>query len=582
MPSSEPIQTGEDGPVPSPPPPRVSIIAAPSTGDREESDVRTVGEEELSPTAESPTTGTVDTSTTETGEIPDEGENEGGGQEVAALPLSSGEQEEKSEDSNERGSAPAISETGNELVSNVNCCSNSERASPVLERIVTDQETASPCASSTCSPADQLTVQNQDENQDAVSLPALVIKAPASVIEPSHTSDVSQAVATSSMSSSGVSLSNQTEGEEDADDQVSLPSQMSSRSSRSPSTCEEKKRSRVGSRSPLFISLPAHYSSRDKRVIKGPSERFRSHPKGKGKGRKHLIVSLPLPLYWRRCQELNSRKSTVESSPLLVTPITPMVSKKHLKRDACSLHVQELTPSAENADSAKGKKDSSLPPVTLVVSYPLTSVVLSSASPSNIDKIHHSPLEKTIVPTFEVSSAEESSSQILANNGCDGNQEDTQLALRSYAALPVKSNCDHLLSSPERLSTRRMQIGGNPLERGGTLKSKMCLDFNLENLLSGKNTTAAPGEVEVSDSSPIPATYVDFLSPEDYSRDSKTTSSPHVVVIDLTQDSEESDVATGTGVASETSGVQVHSSGRDKEKQGRYNIIVWYSECSCI
>jgi hypothetical protein len=284
-------------------------------------------------------------------------------------------------------------------------------------------------------------------------------------------------------------------------------------------------------------------------------------------------VSLPLPLYWRRCQELNSReilKSAVESSPLLVTPITPMVSKKHLKRDVCSLHAQELTPSA---DSANEKEDpSSSPPVALVVSYPLTSVVLSSASlhvpttGSRPDKMHHSPSEKTIFPASDMSSAEESSSEIQTYSGRDGNQEDMQLPLCSYAALPLESNYNNLLSSPDRLSTRRMQIGGNPLESDGTLKSKMSLNFDQEKSLSGKKTPATPGVVEASDSSPIPATYVDFLSPEDYSCDSKT---PHVVMIDLTQESDESDVA--TGVVSDTSSVQDHSSEREKEKQGMHN-----------
>ena len=573
LPTSEPIQTREDNPVS--PPPTVSSIAVSSTSDREEADVRRVDEEQPSP-AESPTTCT---STTETRE---EGERESEALEVPALPVSSAEQEEKSEDSEERESAQAIPETGNELLSNVNCCSNSERASPVLERTVREQETVSPCAS-TGSLAD-IIVQNQDE--DVVSLPALVIKVPASFVDgaqPAHTNGEDQAV-DSSMSSNDVTLSNRTEEEGDTicdDDQASLkrqPSKESSRSSRSP--CEEKKRSRIGSRSPLFISLPAHYSSREKRVIKGPSERFRSHPKGKGKGHKCLVVSLPLPLYWRRCQELNSRKllnKAVESSPLLFTPITPIVSKKHLKGD---LLVQDHV---ENADSAKGKENSLLPPVSLIVSYPLTSLVLSSAQlatkGSNTDKIHTSVSAKMNFAVVEMSS-EESSSQILPYSGHGESQEDTQLALRSFTALPgslVKSNHNQLLlSTPERLSTRRVQIGGNPIGRDGALKSKKSLDFVLEKLSSGKKTltTCTPRVVEMSDYCPIPATYIDFLSPEDYTCESESSSSPHVVVIGSPQHSEGSGLS--TGVASDTVSIKQHSSERDKEKQGiiYYNIVV--------
>ena len=567
LPTSDPIQTRRDNPVASPP--TVRLNPAPYTSDREKADVRTVDEKQLS-RAESPTSCT---STTESGE---EGERESEALDVPALPVPSAEDEEKSEDSDEKGSAQAIPETDNELLSNVNCCSNSERASPVLERIVREQETVSSC-SSTGSLADEVIVQN--ENQDVVSSPALVIKVPTSFVDstqPAHTNDESQAV-DSFVSSNGAMLSNQTEGEGDTIcDDGGQPSKVSSRSSRSP--CEEKKRSRIGSRSPLFISLPAHYSSREKRVIKGPSERFRSHPKGKRKGDKRLVVSLPLPLYWRRCEELNSRKllkSAVESSPPLFTPITPMMSKKHLKRDVHSLRVQEQIPSPENADSAKEKENSSVPPVSLVVSYPLTSLVLSSADlatkVSKTDKIHTSVSAKMSFPVVEMS-CEKSCSPILADNGCGESQEDTQLALRSCTALPgspVKSSHNQLLlSTPERLSTRRMQIGGNLLEKDGAPKSKKSLGFVLEKLSSGENalTTCMPTVVEMGDYSPIPATYVDFLSPEDYSCDIESTSSPHVVVISSPQHSEGSGLS--TDVTSDNLSIKQHSSGRDGEKQG--------------
>lgn len=606
LPTSEPIQTNEDQPL-SPLPPTITMAS-----------VTTAPSKEQPLPAESPTAG-GGTSTTETGE---EREKESETVEAATIPVLPVEQEEgKSRESDDgRESAPAVPEMGSELLSNVNCCSNSERASPILDSIVQEQETASPCSSTTTtgSLADELNTQNQSQGVVSSESPSLVIKVPATFVEstqPALTNSENQAEGTSLLPSNGVPSSGQSGGEGVTpcdDDHGSLNGQLSEVSSRcsSRSPSEEKKRSRIGSRSPLFISLPAHYLPLEKRVIKGPSERFRSHTKGKGKGHKRLVVSLPITLYWRTCQELDSRKvlkSEAESLPPLVTPITPMVSKKHLKKDVCSLRAPEQMLGTENADSAKEKESLLSPSVPLVVSYPLTLLVVSSIGSKTDTTIHHSP---STFPVDKKSSAlaNESSGQILNSNGHDGNQEDTQLALRSYPALPaspVKSIFNHF-SSPERLSTRRMQIGGNPLEREG---SKNSLDFVLEELSSGEKkipaAAATTGAVEVSNYSPTLATCVDFLSPDDYTCEDGMASSPHVVVIGSPQDSEGSDLRVATVMAAgEVLSVHDHSSGRDGDKQGTctytctlhdvwcstmfiiQHIFAWFSikdcQCRCV
>ena len=181
----------------------------------------------------------------------------------------------------------------------------------------------------------------------------------------------------------------------------------------------------------------------------------------------------------------------------------------------------------------------------------------------------------------EVSGATDHS-QICTYDGHGGNQEDAQPALCSYHSIPaspVELDCNHLLSTPEILSIKRMQIGGNPSERDQTLKSKKKgLDFVLDKLTSREKVPAAtvPGEAEVSDYSPTQATYVDFLSSEDYTCVSETPSGPLVVVIGLPQHSEEKDVVTGVEI--EPSSVEDQSIGRDKETQGTLYVYV-YSVC---
>ena len=562
-PTSEPIEATMNNHVVSP-----DVTGAPSISEKEAAVMR---EEDKPLPVESPSI-----LATREGE---EDERESEALEAPRIPESPPEQEEKSEDSYERGSGQTTPEASNELLSNVNCYSNSERASPVRIVREQDEETASLCGSTSSVAHEVIT-----HNQDAYSPLSVESKVPASLadnIQPNCTNRENQAVDTC-ISPNGRTHQPEGEGDtisEDGASQASLVEQPSCISRSSSSPCEGKKRSRIGSRSPLFISLPAHYSSREKRVIRGPSERFRSYPK---KGRKRLIVSLPLPLYWRRCQELNSNKilrSVVESSPLLFTPITPMVSKKRLKRDTSSFCVHEGPPSPVNFDDAnkaseKEKEASTSLPMSLVVSYPLTSLTLPSANlaaeRSKTDKRHNSALVKTCIAVVEMSS-EECSSQILSYNGHGENEEDTQLPLRSYPALPgspVKSSHNQLLSTPERLSTRRIQIGGSPLESEVALKSKKSLGFILEKLSSTKETTATSGVMEMNDYSPTSATYVDFLSPDDYTCESTTTTSPHVVVVSSPQHSEESGLS--TAVASEMLNIKEHSFERDKEKEGVY------------
>ena len=517
---SEPIQATckVASPIVTPIPTDVHVTGVPSISEREAADI---GKEDTPLPAES--------SILAAREGEEEGERESEVVEVPPIPRSPSEQEEKPEDVDERGSAQVTPEASGELLSNINCCSNSERASPM--RIIRDQDAYSP-----------LPVVSE--------MPASLVDNPQLSCTNSENKDIHVDTCTSP---SGTA---QTVGEgdtidEDGDSQASLmeqPSQVSS------SSCEGKKKSRIGSRSPLFISLPARYSSRDKRVIKGPSERFRNHTK---RGHKQLVVSLPLTLYWRRCQELNSSKmskSVVESSPLLFTPITPMMSRKCLKRGISGPCVDD----DPNKPNEKEKETSMSPPTALVVSYPLTSLTLSSATlavkRSETDSTNCSALAKTSIAVVEIS-GDECSNQVLSCNGRGKNEEeDTQLALRLHPALlgsPVKSLHNQLLSSPERLSTRRrIQIGGNPLERGRALNSKRSLDFVVEKLSSGKKTATTPGVIEVSDYSPMPATCVDFLSTEDYTCESETATSPHVVVVSSPQPCEENGLAMGG--ASET------------------------------
>ena len=154
-------------------------------------------------------------------------------------------------------------------------------------------------------------------------------------------------------------------------------------------------------KSPLFVSLPAHYSKQyQKRIIKGPSGRYRSPPETRARSHGPLVVSLPLTFYWRRWEELNSARMLTDkgSLPCLTTQTT-----KPNEVDTSGL--------AKSQEARRGEEKQA--PSSLIVSFPFTSILPQSTYPvmstEETNKIvkqdgkdHLVAAEKTDIPVVEV------------------------------------------------------------------------------------------------------------------------------------------------------------------------------------
>ena len=320
------------------------------------------------------------------------------------------------------------------------------------------------------------------------------------------------------------------------------------------------------SQSPLLISIPSSYCSQHtKRAIKGPSERFRTNPKTRKKSRKPLIVSLPLPLYWRKVDKLESLKVLKRSELSLASPTATV---QHLQTSDGATQIPQVSTRTVHEQSSPSSDDSSL-----IVSYPISSIARGSRSIALVDgsgQSRQSDNERNI-PIVEIcyeeadkvtlEEAEWSRLLPFSNSGeeqlpTDPNTADSPspVVLRSSPTFTLKPRHSVLSSPVQFTSSVSVQTESVPKPRPRRKRKRKRLGSIATPVVD--NTSTQSVLAEGGEQFTACGTCIEFMLPEDDTLyENRTTAEPHVATVGPEQGVEDPPTSTtigdiGDGVAS--------------------------------
>ena len=320
------------------------------------------------------------------------------------------------------------------------------------------------------------------------------------------------------------------------------------------------------SQSPLLISIPSSYCSQHtKRAIKGPSERFRTNPKTRKKSRKPLIVSLPLPLYWRKVDKLESLKVLKRSELSLASPTATV---QHLQTSDGATQIPQVSTRTVHEQSSPSSVDSSL-----IVSYPISSITRGSRSIALVDgsgQSHQSENERNI-PVVEIcyeeadkvtmEEAEWSRLLPFSNRGDeqlptnpDTTDSPSPVVLRSSPTFTLKPRHSSLSSPVQLTSSVSVQTESIPKPRPRRKRKRKRLGSVVTPVVD--NTSTHSVSAEGGEQFTACGTCIEFVLPEDDTLyENRTTAEPHVATVGPEQGVEDRPTSTtigdiGDGIAS--------------------------------